>query len=438
METSRRHFLMGSLGAALASPARARAQDRILMAVMGCGGRGTDLAKGFAARPDVLITWVADPDSSRANNLASTLEKQTGKRPKVTQDFRQVLDDRSVLAIINATPDHWHAPGTIMACQAGKDVYVEKPASYSPFEGRKMVEAARKYNRVVQVGAQNRSAPYVMEAVDYIRSGKLGTVHLVKVFNSKPRSPIGKKEDAPVPPGVDYDMWLGPAKKRSFNPNHFHYNWHWFWEYSGGDIINDGVHQIDMARWVIDRAYPNSVYSSGGLHFFRDDQECPDTQFVSWDYDGLTMVFEQAIWVPYQQKTPFNERDRDVLPKWPFSGTRVEVYGSKNWMMLGRHGDGWEVFDGTFKSIAHQYGRQANQEHFANFVDCIRTRKRPTADIEHLHLSTLLCQYGNISYRIGRKLVIDPKTEGFRDDKEANKLTRRAVYRSPWTVPDTV
>jgi hypothetical protein len=193
-----------------------------------------------------------------------------------------------------------------------------------------------------------------------------------------------------------------------------------------------------MARWVIDRPYPNSVYSSGGTHFFKDDQECPDTQFVSWDYDGLTMVFEQAIWVPYQQKTPFNLRDRDVLPKWPFSGTRVEVYGSKNWMMLGRHGDGWEVYDGEFKTIDFGYGRQANEPHFANFIDCIRTRKRPAADIELLHQSTLLCQYANISYRLGRKLTVDSKTEGFRDDRRANEMCRRTHYRSPWIVPDTV
>jgi len=438
MESSRRHFLMGAVATGMSLPAKAASQDKIVMGLMGCGGRGSDLAKGFAKRPDVEIAWLADADSRRTGPLADALEKQTGRRPKTTQDFRQILDDRGIHAIINATPDHWHALGTILACQAGKDVYVEKPASYSPYEGRKMVEAARKYNRVVQVGAQNRSAPYVMEAVDYVRSGKLGSVHLVKVFNSKPRTPIGKKPDSEAPPGVDYNLWLGPAKQRPFNENHFHYNWHWFWEYSGGDIINDGVHQIDMARWVIDRAYPTSVYSSGGLHFFKDDQECPDTQFVSWDYDGLTMVFEQAIWVPYQQKTPFNLRDRDVLPKWPFSGTRVEVFGSKGWMMLGRHGDGWEVFDGEFKPIAHGYGRQANEPHFANFIDCIRNRKRAAADIEDLHLSTLLCQYANISYRLGRKVLIDPKTEGFRDDREANKMTRRAEYRSPWRIPDSV
>jgi predicted dehydrogenase len=439
METTRRTFLLGSLSSApaLAGP-RALASDRISLGFMGCGGRAGDLMKGFAKRKDVEIAWLADPDSGRLESRAAEMEKLTGRRPKTSQDFRRILDDKAVTALVNATPDHWHALGTILACQAGKDVYVEKPASYSPWEGRKMVEAARKYSRVVQVGAQNRSAPYVMAAIDHVRSGKLGSVHLVKVFNSKPRTTIGKKPDGPVPQGVDYEMWLGPARKRPFNPNHFHYNWHWFWEYSGGDIVNDGIHQIDMARWVIDRPYPRSVYSTGGLHYFKDDQECPDTQFVAWDYDDLTMVFEQAIWVPYQQKTPFNLRDRDVLPKWPFSGTRIEVYGSKNWMMLGRHGDGWEVYDGEFKTIASHYGRQANDEHFANFIECIRTRNRPTADIEELHLSTLLCQHGNIAYRTGRKLMVDPKTETFVKDPEANRLTRRPAYRSPWVIPESV
>jgi predicted dehydrogenase len=334
-----------------------------------------------------------------------------------------------------ATPDHWHALGTILACQAGKDVYVEKPTSHSIWESRQMVNAARKYNRVVQVGAQNRSAPYVAEAIDYVRSGKLGTVHFAKVFNSKPRSTIGKRENMPTPEGVNYDMWLGPAPLRPFNENHFHYAWHWFWNYSGGDIINDGIHQMDMARWLLNRPIPKSVLSTGGMHFFQDDQETPDTHVAAWDYDGLTLAFEQTLWTPYQQKTPFNVRDRDVLPKWPFSGTRVEIYGSKQWLMLGRHSDGWEAYDGDFKTVAFGYGRQANEAHIANFLDCVRTREKPNADIEPLHQSTLLCHYANIAYRVGRKLHIDPKTEGFIDDAEANALVRR-TYREPWVVPD--
>jgi predicted dehydrogenase len=440
MRTPRRHFLFGSLAAtagALTPRPGVAASDKLVLAFMGQGGRGRDLLKGFLKRPDTEVAYLCDVDARRLPESASQVRQAKGREPKTVQDIRRVLDDRSVDAVVIATPDHWHALGTIWAVQAGKHVYVEKPTSHSIWESRKMVEAARKYDRVVQVGAQNRSAPYVQGAIDYIQSGKLGEVHFVKVFNSKPRSTIGKLPNKQAPAGVDYEKWLGPAPLRPFNENHFHYAWHWFWIYSGGDLINDGIHQVDMARWVIDRAYPKSVSSTGGIHFFKDDQETPDTHVVTWDYDGLTMAFEQTLWTPYQQKTPFNLRDRDVLPKWPFSGTRIEIYGSKQWMMLGRHGDGWEAFDGDFKSVAHGYGRQANDAHFANFVDSIREHRRPNADIEKLHLSTLLCHYGNIAYRVGRKLSIDEKTEGFVGDDEANKLVRR-TYREPYVVPEVV
>jgi predicted dehydrogenase len=427
--------------AALAALGTARAarsaNETVVLGFMGVRGRGQDLIKGFARRDDVEIAYLADVDTRILPDRARITQQLRGHAPQTVQDFRRVLDDKSVDALVIATPDHWHALGTIWACQAGKDVYVEKPVSHSIWEGRQMIEAARKYKRVVQVGTQNRSAPYVQEAIDYIHSGKLGEVHFVKVFNSKPRHSIGNLPDKPVPAGVDYEMWLGPAPMRPFNENHFHYAWHWFWRYSGGDIANDGVHQIDMARWVIDRPYPRSVVSTGGIQFFKDAQETPDTHVVAWDYDGLTMAFEQTLWTPYQQKTPFNLRSRDVLPKWPFSGTRIEIYGSKQWMMLGRHGDGWEVFDADFDSVAHGFGREADDRHFANFLDCIRDRERPNADVEKVHLSTLLCHYGNIAYRLGRKLTIDPKTEGFVGDDEANRLVKRE-YRKPWVVPETV
>jgi len=212
-----------------------------------------------------------------------------GQRPKTVQDFRRVLDDKGVDAVVIATPDHWHALGTILACQAGKDVYVEKPTSHSVWESRKMVEAARNHRRVVQVGAQCRSAPYVAAAREYLQSGKLGEVHFVKVFNSKPRSSIGNLPDKPVPAGVDYDMWLGPAPMRPFNENHFHYAWHWFWNYAGGDISNDGVHQIDLARLCIGRTHPNSVSSTGGIHFFRNgnrDAACIAAVPSAWYHLG--------------------------------------------------------------------------------------------------------------------------------------------------------
>jgi len=412
------------------------ANEKVVVAMMGCGGRGSFLAQEFAKRDDVDIAYLADPDSRRLAGLAKKIEEVKGKAPAVTQDFREALDDPSVDAVVSATPDHWHALGTVWSCQAGKDVYVEKPTSHSIWESQKMVEAARKHQRVVQVGAQNRSAEYCYQAFEYVHSADFGDIHFVRVLNSKQRSSIGHKPDGPVPEGVDYDMWLGAAPLRPFNENHFHYAWHWFWAYSGGDIINDGIHQIDIARWMIDRDYPNSVVSSGGINFFDDDQETPDTHTVNWQYDGLTMVFEQTLWTPYMKKTPFTMRDTDNLPNWPFSGTRIEIYGAHQMMFLSRHGGGWEAFDGDGNSVKVQPGRfsPSNTGHIGNFIDCIRSRELPNGDIEKLHRSTLLSHYGNIAYRTGRRLVIDPNTEGFVECPEANALVKR-TYREPWVVP---
>jgi predicted dehydrogenase len=437
-----RHSVLaaGAAGAAGISINAKGANERVVIGFMGCGGRGNFLMGEFAKRDDVDIRYLADPDSRLHGSRAQTVEKVNGQTPQCVQDFRKVLDDKEVDAIVNATPDHWHAPGTIYACQAGKDVYVEKPVSHSIWEGRKMIEAARRYKRVVQVGAQNRSSEYCPKAFEYIRSAEFGDVHYARVLNSKRRGAIGNKPDTDVPEGVDYGMWLGPAPMRPFNENHFHYAWHWFWNYSGGDIINDGVHQIDIMRWLIDRKYPKSVVSGGGINFFDDDQQTPDTHTVTWDYEGgLTVAFEQTLWTPYMKKTPFDFRDTDSLPNWPFSGTRIEIYGTKQIMFLSRHGGGWEVFNADGKSAAVQPGRfsPSNTAHIANFIDCIRSRKEPSADIEKLHHSTLLCHYGNIAYRTKQRLEIDPETEGFRNSAEANALVKRN-YREPWVIPETV
>ena len=442
----RRGFLKaGAAAAAMTMTARVRAQaqganERVILGFMGAGGRGSFLADEFARRSDVEIRYVADPDLRRANAGAKALEQILPKAPVVHQDFRRMLDDQEVDAIVMATPDHWHALGTILACQAGKDVYVEKPTSHSIWESRKMVEAARNHKRVAQVGAQNRSNDNVVQAREYAHSADFGDIHFVRVLNSKERSTVGRKPDLPsAPEGVDYDMWLGPAPKKPFNENHFHYAWHWFWDYSGGDIINDGVHQIDIARWVIGRKHPKSVVSAGGIYSFKDDQETPDTHTVNWEYDDMEMVFEQALWAPYLKKTPVEIRDNDKIPNWPFNGTRVEIYGTKQMMFLGRHGDGWQAFDADGQAVRTEPGlfSPSNVAHSDNFIACIRSRELPAADIEELHLSTLLCHYGNIAYRTGRKLHIDPDTDGFKDDDGANALVKR-TYRDPYVIPENV
>lgn len=441
---NRRDFLKHSvlataaMGAAGISLSAVGANNRVILGIMGCGGRSGSLIDYLMTRDDIEFRCLADPDMRRYEKRAKQVEAGTGKRPACTQDFRRMLDDPEIDGILNATPDHWHALGTIMACQAGKDVFVEKPTSHSVWESRKMIEAARKYDRIVQVGTQNRSAEYCYRAYDYVHSAAFGDVHFVRVLNDKSRKTIYKKPNSPTPPGVDYTMWLGPARKRPFNENHFHYNWHWFWEYSGGDIVNDGVHQLDIARWLADRMLPKAVSSVGGIHFFDDDQETPDTHTVNWEFDGLTMVFEQTLWAPYMQKTPFKFRDTDNLPNWPFSGTRIEVYGTKQMMFLGRHGGGWQVFDADRKSVATCPSNftRINLGHMNDFIECIRSRKSPNADIVEGHYSTLLCHYGNIAYRTGRRLQINPNTEGFIDD-EANALIKRK-YRRPWVVPKKV
>lgn len=417
----------------------AGANERVVVGVMGINDRGMDLAEELAKRKDVEVRYLADPDSRLFADRIKSVAEWSGREPKAVQDFRRILDDPEIDAIAIATPDHWHAIATIMACQAGKDVYVEKPVSHNIWESRKMIEAARKYERVVQAGTQNRSAVYCHEAIAYVHSGALGDVHFVRVMNSKLREPMKPTDDGPVPEGVDYDLWLGPAPMRSFNANHFHYSWHWFWNYGGGDLGNDGIHQIDLARWAIRKTYPHAVVSTGATYGLRDGRETPDTQTVAWEFDDVTLELEQTLWTPYMIKTPLELRDKGGMPNWMFNGTRVELYGSKQFMYLGRMGDGWQAFDAEGKSLFEHRGQFAatNTRHMENFVECVRSRNRPNADIEECHLSTLLAHYGNISFRTGRRLHVDASTEGFVDDAEANALVKRQ-YREPWTIRDAV
>ena len=451
-DLSRRRFLRHSATGAAAGAAVSLigtgalgANDKIVCGFMGLGGRCRQLIDHVAKRKDTAVAYVADCDTRRHERAAKQVEQLFGVKPKTVADFRTILADKAVDVLFSPTPDQWHCPSVIYACQAGKDVYVEKPLSHNIWEGRQAVKAARKYRRVVQLGTQNRSAPYCRAAVDYLRGGKLGTVHLVRVINMKTRGVITKKPDAEPPKGVDYDMWLGPAPKRAFNPNSFHYNWHWFWDFSGGDIINDGVHQIDAARWLVGRTLPKSAVTTGGKFVFDDAQETPDTQHVHYDYGDLTMTFELTLWTPYMKKTPMKLRERDLFPEWPFCATKVEVYGTKGVMRFGRHGAGWQVHSApgrnpykNWKVDAELHGRRPGDAHVANFFDCVRSRKRPNADVEEGHLSTVLCHMANISYRVGGdRLVFDPKTERFVGHDAANKLVKR-VGRAPWLIPEEV
>jgi predicted dehydrogenase len=438
---NRREFMKGTIGAAagltaLSQPRARGAGEKVIIGVMGLGGRGTFLAESFAKRPDVEIAYLCDPNTRRFARAREVVEEAQETRPKMVQDFRKILDDKSVDALINATPDHWHALGTIMACQAGKDVYVEKPMAHNIFEGRKMIEAARKYKRVVQVGMQSRSAPYSSKAKEYVQSGKLGDIYIVRVFNMMQHPMQKKVPDQPVPEGFDYDMWCGPAPKLPYNPGRAWLNQ---WEYSVGPIPGDLIHQLDMSRFLLnDIPYPKTVNHAGGVYALKDGREIPDTQMVTYDYGPLTLMAESALWTPYMKKIPGNIRDSDQFPNWQFCSTRVEVLGTKGFMYYGRHGGGWQAYDSNDELVHSEYGRQGDKWHQQNFIDCIRTRKRPNADVEIGHKSVLLCHMANISYRVGnRKLDFDPQTETFTNCPEANTYIKRK-YREPWVVPENV
>ena len=427
-----------------ASVRGAPANDKIIMAVVGVRGRGSSLAPSFASRGDCEIAYICDVDSNQFGPRSKAVaEAQKGKTPQCVQDFRKALDDKSVNAMIIATPDHWHVPAALWSCQAGKDVYVEKPVSHNCWEGRKLVEAARKYKRIVQVGTQNRSAPYNMGAKKYLEEGKLGRIHFCRIFNQKDWGNFPMMPPRDPPKGFDWDMWNGPAPEEKYSPSYVN-GWHHIWRYSGGDIVNDASHQIDLARWLLGVDYPKTVYSVGGRFDSTGAAETPDTQTVTWEFPGLVVNFELTLYTPYMLKiSPIIRQATDKYPYWPQCATRIEIYGSDGLMYVGRHGGGWQVFirpklqEGVIKD--QQKGKFPDPEHQENFVQCIRSRQRPNADVEEGHRSALLGHYANISYRLGgQKLTIDPKTEQIVDNPEAMKLFRRTEYRKPWAISDEV
>ena len=456
MTTNRREFLKKtratSLGMAagvtiLANAKSVRgapAADKVNLGFIGVGGRGPNLARGFLERGDCVISYIADANSAILEGRASDFAKQQGGlTPKTTDDMRKLLDDKSIDAVVIATPDHWHALATIWACQAGKDVYVEKPPTHDCWEGQQMLKAARKYNRIVQCGFQNRSAPYNFAAKKFIEDGGIGTIHLCRIFNQKP--PWGNPKPVPdsdAPAGLNWDMFNGPAPEHPYNKN-YKQSWHHLWRYSGGDMANDASHQIDLARWLAGAELPKSVYCTGGR--FCDTggiAETPDTQTALFDYDDKLISFELTLFGNYMLKTDPIVRNSDMFPYWRQNATRIEIYGSKGMMIVGRHGGGWQAF-GRPKSrqpvvIDECYGRFPDPEHKENFLHCLKTREEPNADIAKAHRSVLLIHYGNISYRTGgQKLFIDHETEQIKDNPEAMALFRR-TYRAPYVVPEEV
>ncbi|MCA9426006.1 MAG: Gfo/Idh/MocA family oxidoreductase [Candidatus Omnitrophica bacterium] len=390
--------------------------DQITLAILGLNGRGRYLAAQFSPLDGVEIAAIADPDSRLLNERAMEIEVLSGKKPDTVQDFRTLLDRKDIDAVVVATPDHWHALATIWACEASKDVYVEKPASHNLLEGKMMIEAAKRNNRVVQVGTQRRSAPFLAEAKEYIESGKLGDIGMARVWYMSNRPSIGKKNDSPTPEGVDYDLWLGPAPKSPFNENRFHYEWHWNWDYGTGELGNNGIHGLDMVRALLDIDLPNRVTSGGGLRMYDDDRIAPDIQISTWEYPNLSVVWEHR------------QRGGGTLYGKSFG---VALYGSEEILVSG--GSDWEVHRG--KDVETHKGNNGMGEHVLNFLDCVRTRKTPNASIEQGHLSTSLCHTGNIAYRLRANLEFDPEKQQFIGNDDANALLGRD-YRSPYKPPE--
>ncbi len=397
------------------------ANEKVNIAVLGCG-RGAHLAERFAGLPESQVVAICDVDESRSDKLCNRIAEISGKRPEAVVDFRTLLDRKDIDALAIATPDHWHAPITIQACLADKDVYVEKPCSHNIIEGRRAIEAARKHKRIVQHGTNLRSAPHYQEAWKLLREGVIGKVMVVKAINNQRRGRLEARNDEPVPNGVHYDLWLGPAPERPFNYNRFHGSWHWMWDFGTGDLGNDGVHQIDLGRWALGLKAPNAVSCSAAkLGSKGDAQETPDTMVVTWEYDDLLYVFEQRDFTPYRMQG--HRVDNDNI-----------FFGDQGYMMVDRNG--YRVFfKGGEKGPSFEESWNDTPAHYQNFIDGVKSRDagKLIADIEEGHYSAMLCHLGNISYRTGRRLVFDPQTETFPHDSEANTYLGRE-YRSGYEL----
>ncbi len=439
----RRQFLDGSFRGAAAVSAGLWASSRVLganervrVALVGCGGRGQYVIRGMIEQGADAVC-LCDLHEGRRAAAARFIEPVQQKAPRLESDMRRVFDADDIDAVVIATPDHWHAPASIAACRAGKDVYVEKPHCYDIRESRIMLDVARQTGRVLQVGTQNRSAPYNLAALDYVRSGKLGDVRLVKVYNLKPGGPFDLGDPGAPPPGFDWDAWLGPAPDRPYHQQIFTGGWHHFWDFSGGDLCDDGIHQLDLAIMLMgDPGLPRAVVATGGrLQHRGDDSEVPDLLVVAYDFDDFVLTLEHSDYPRYMRKTESTIRRNDEFPYWTQNATRVELYGSELHMTVGRHGGGWQVVQSGGRIVDQMFGRPADAPHYADFLDAVRTRRRPNADIQTLHPSGCMIHMANIAHRTGnRKLWFDADTETFPNDDDANDLLGR-TYRRQYAIP---
>lgn len=405
------------------------ANEKIRIGVIGVNSRGNALAQGFAKQPDCEVTYICDVDSRALEKCQAAIHKITGRTPKGEKDIRKMLESNDFEAVVIATPDHWHAKAAIMAMQAGKHVYLEKPTSHNPAENEMLVRAALKYNRIVQVGNQRRSWPNVIKAIEEIKSGSIGNVRYAKSWYVNNRPSIGTGKVVPVPDYLDWDLWQGPAPRvTDFKDNYIHYNWHWFWHWGTGEALNNGTHEIDVVRWGLGLDFPTAVSSEGGRFRYKDDWETPDTQTIDIRFGDDCLV----TWEGRSCNSRDTEgRDRGVI-----------FYGEGGALETGHNG--YRIFDMKNKLVKELAskdvidGRDPNSPsanldmgHIADFIDAIKTNRRPNGDIEELHKSTLLVQLGNIAWRTGHRLMIDPSNGHIVNDPDAQRLWSR-TYEPGW------
>ena len=427
---SRRSFFQGA--ALASSSARVVGANNVInVGIIGLGNRGfrdhLRTVLYFSSLRECRVTALCDVNQAARERAQAELSKIGEGKANDSSDMRKVFDDKSVDAVTIATPDHWHALATIWACRSGKDVYVEKPASHNILEGRRMIEAARQHKRMVQVGTQSRSTPHKIKAVQLLHEGVIGKVYLAKGLCFKRRKSIGTAPVEPVPPGIDWDMFLGPAPMRPFTQNRFKYNWHWFWDTGTGDIGNQGVHEMDICRWGLGGDMPKSTFSSGSKYIYRDDQETPNTQLANFDYGDGQIVFE----VRGMLTGP--EAGLPVRPGYTIGNLFL---GSDGWMWLDERG--FSVHKGEENAkVMEESGNERSSDtlHMRNFLQACRSRnyKDLTADIETGATSAALCHLANISYRVGRKLTWDDAGTKFVGDSQADALLTRD-YRKPYTL----
>ena len=425
---------MSSVAATAAQSVRLTASpnDTVRVAVIGCGGRGSSHVGAWTSQPNVELAALVDVDDSHTERYNGNLVKKDKKPVPTFRDIRKVLDDKTIDAVSIATPNHWHTLQTIWACQAGKDVYVEKPCSHNVFESQQIVAAARKYGRMVQQGSQSRSSPALQEAVQKMRSGEYGEIYMARGLCFKARNTIGKTPVEPMPPGVDYDMWTGPSQMHPFTKNRFHYNWHWFWDTGNGDFGNQGIHEVDIARWGLGVTHPTKVSAIGGKFMFDDDQETPNTLSCSYEFvvNGRPkmMTFETRHWYSNHEAGINGEKAGNTIGN--------TFYGSNGYLVIDNYNKYYSYMGaaGTPGSA-----RTERDTHFENFIAGVRSRKVETlnADIEEGAMSCTLMHLANISYRLGRTLHWDEKTWTVKGDPEANAMLTRK-YRAPYVVPAKV